>query len=184
MIVLFKLFVTKDTAAPSKLFQSNCKTQSEIVLRVEVTLLIYFFSDAREFSASIAKNSNITFENVCFEYVQGKKILDQLSFTVPAGKRVAVVGGSGSGKSTLIRLLYRFFEPNNGVVKIGDENICDIDVECLRKEIAVVPQDSVLFHNTIKHNINYGNLNANEDDVILAAKMAEIHDSIQVKHKL
>ena len=143
-----------------------------------------FFSDAREFSASIAKNGNITFENVCFEYVQGKKILDQLSFTVPAGKRVAVVGGSGSGKSTLIRLLYRFFEPNNGAVKIGDENICDIDVECLRKEIAVVPQDSVLFHNTIKHNINYGNLNANEDDVISAAKMAEIHDSIQVKHKL
>ena len=187
MIFLFVLFITKDTAAPSKLFQSNCKTQSEIlfnpILRVEVTLLI-FFSDAREFSASIAKNSNITFENVCFEYVQGKKILDQLSFTVPAGKRVAVVGGSGSGKSTLIRLLYRFFEPNNGAVKIGDENICDIDVECLRKEIAVVPQDSVLFHNTIKHNINYGNLNANEDDVILAAKMAEIHDSIQVKHKL
>ena len=152
-------------------------------MRVEVTLLI-FFSDAREFSASIAKNSNITFENVCFEYVQGKKILDQLSFTVPAGKRVAVVGGSGSGKSTIIRLLYRFFEPNNGTVKIGDENICDIDVECLRKEIAVVPQDSVLFHNTIKHNINYGNLNANEDDVILAAKMAEIHDSIQVKQNL
>ena len=121
---------------------------------------------------------------MCFEYVQGKKILDQLSFTVPAGKRVAVVGGSGSGKSTLIRLLYRFFEPNNGAVKIGDGNICNIDVECLRKEIAVVPQDSVLFHNTIKHNINYGNLNANEDDVILAAKMAEIHDSIQVKNNL
>ena len=181
MIVLFKLFVTKDTAAPSKLFQSN-RIQPNIASWSNFTYI--FFSDAREFSASIAKNSNITFENVCFEYVQGKKILDQLSFTVPAGKRVAVVGGSGSGKSTLIRLLYRFFEPNNGTVKIGDENICDIDVECLRKEIAVVPQDSVLFHNTIKHNINYGNLNANEDDVILAAKMAEIHDSIQVKHKL
>ena len=185
MIVLFKLFVTKDTAASSKLVQSNCKKVksylTQEVSQVEVTLFI-FFSDAREFSASIAKNSNITFENVCFEYVQGKKILDQLSFTVPAGKRVAVVGGSGSGKSTLIRLLYRFFEPNNGAVKIGDENIRDIDVECLRKEIAIVPQDSVLFHNTIKHNINYGNLNANEDAVILAAKMAEIHDSIQVKH--
>ena len=94
---------------------------------------------------------------------------------------IIFLGPTGSGKSTLIRLLYRFFEPNNGVVKIGDENICDIDVECLRKEIAVVPQDSVLLHNTIKHNINYGNLNADEDAVILAAKMAEIHDSIQVK---
>ena len=65
-------------------------------------------------------------------------------------------------------------------VKIGDENICDIDVECLRKEIAVVPQDSVLFHNTIKHNINYGDLKATEEAVINAAKMAEIHHSILV----
>ena len=112
--------------------------------------------------------------------MQGKKILDELSFTVPAGKRVAVVGGSGSGKSTLIRLLYRFFEPTHGSIKIGNNNIQDVDVQCLRKEIAIVPQDSVLFHNTIKHNIHYGNLNASEDCVVKAAKMAEIHDSIQV----
>ena len=112
--------------------------------------------------------------------MQGKKILDELNFTVPSGKRVAVVGGSGSGKSTLIRLLYRFFEPTHGSIKIGNYNIQDIDVQCLRKEIAIVPQDSVLFHNTIKHNIHYGNLNAGEDFVVKAAKMAEIHDSIQV----
>jgi len=134
--------------------------------------------DAKHISATIAKNSNITFENVCFEYIKGKRILDDLSFTVPAGKRVAVVGGSGSGKSTLIRLLYRFFEPNTGSVRIGDYDIRDINVDCLRKEIAIVPQDSVLFHNTIKHNINYGNLEANEDAVMQSAKMAEIHDSI------
>ena len=140
----------------------------------------FHLSDARKISAAIAKDSNISFEKVCFEYVQGKKILDDLSFTVPAGKRVAVVGGSGSGKSTLIRLLYRFFEPNKGAIKIGDDNIHDIDVECLRKEIAIVPQDSVLFHNTIKHNINYGDLTASEEAVKQAAKMAEIHDSIQV----
>merc|ERR1712223_1520235 len=134
--------------------------------------------DAKQISAAIAKDSDITFEKVCFEYVEGKKILDELSFTVPAGKRVAVVGGSGSGKSTLIRLLYRFFEPNQGTIKIGNDDINKLDIECLRKEIAIVPQDSVLFHNTIKHNINYGNLNAQEDAVIQAAKMAEIHDSI------
>ena len=91
-----------------------------------------------------------------------------------------MVGGSGSGKSTLIRLLYRFFEPNTGSVRIGDYDIRDIDIDCLRKEIAIVPQDSVLFHNTIKHNINYGNLEANEDAVMQSAKMAEIHDSILV----
>ena len=141
----------------------------------------FTFLDARKISATIAKDSNITFENVCFEYVKGKKILDDLSFTVPAGKRVAVVGGSGSGKSTLIRLLYRFFEPNKGAIKIGDDKIHDIDLDCLRKEIAIVPQDSVLFHNTIKHNINYGDLGASEDAVMQAAKMAEIHDSILVR---
>jgi ATP-binding cassette subfamily B (MDR/TAP) protein 7 len=140
----------------------------------------YFFPDAQQISAAIAKDSNITFENVCFEYIKGKRILDDLSFTVPAGKRVAFVGGSGSGKSTLIRLLYRFFEPNTGSVRIGDYDIRDINVDCLRKEIAIVPQDSVLFHNTIKHNINYGNLEANEDAVMQSAKMAEIHDSILV----
>ena len=125
-----------------------------------------------------AKETNITFENICFEYVQGKKILDGLSFTVPAGKRVAIVGGSGSGKSTLIRLLYRFYEPIDGNIKIGNINIRDINLDSLRKHIAIVPQDSVLFHNTIKHNIRYGCLEAEEEKVVQAAKMAEIHNSI------
>jgi ATP-binding cassette subfamily B (MDR/TAP) protein 7 len=126
------------------------------------------------------EDTDITFESVSFEYVQGQKILDELSFTVPAGKRIAIVGGSGSGKSTLIRLLYRFYEPNSGSIKIAGHNIYDIDLECLRKHIAIVPQDSVLFHNTIHHNISYGNLNAAEEEVITAAQMAEIHNSILV----
>lgn len=134
--------------------------------------------EAKEISLT-ANDTNITVENICFEYQEGKKILDNLSFTVPAGKRVAIVGGSGSGKSTLIRLLYRFFEPSSGTIKIGDHDITDIDLDCLRKHIAIVPQDSVLFHNTIKHNIQYGNLEADEETVIKAATMAEIHDSIQ-----
>ena len=93
--------------------------------------------------------ANITFENVCFEYMEGKKIIDSLSFTVPAGKRVAIVGGSGSGKSTLIRLLYRFYEPDSGSIFVGGKNINHVDLESLRKNIAIVPQDSVLFHNTV-----------------------------------
>ena len=135
--------------------------------------------DAQEISLT-SKDTNISFENVSFEYVEGKKILNDLTFHVPAGKRVAIVGGSGSGKSTLIRLLYRFYQPNQGQIKIGDLDIHQIQLESLRKHIAIVPQDSVLFHNTILHNINYGNLEANEEAVIEAAKMAEIHDSILV----
>merc|ERR1719420_31706 len=128
---------------------------------------------------SISRDSaEIAFDKVTFEYIHGQRILNELSFTVPAGGRYAIVGGSGSGKSTIIRLLYRFYEPTNGNIKIGINPIQDLNLDCLRKHIAIVPQDSVLFHNTILHNINYGNLEASEEAVIEAAKMAEIHDSI------
>lgn len=77
-----------------------------------------------------------------------------------------------------MRLLYRFFEPTTGQILIGNQNIRDVDIESLRRAIAIVPQDSVLFHDTIKHNIRYGDLTASEEKVIEAARMAEIHDSI------
>lgn len=81
-------------------------------------------------------------------------------------------------KSTIVRLLFRFFEPSTGNIIIGNQNIRDVDLESLRKAISIVPQDSVLFHDTIKHNLHYGDLSASEDKVIEAAKMAELHDSI------
>lgn len=122
--------------------------------------------------------ADITFQGVSFEYLKGQPILNDLSFTVPHGQRVAIVGGSGSGKSTLIRLLYRFYEPTTGSVRIGGEDIREYDVERLRSNIAIVPQDCILFHNTIKHNIGYGDLAKTEDEVYEAAKMAELHNSI------
>lgn len=81
-------------------------------------------------------------------------------------------------KSTLIRLLYRFYEPTQGRILIGDQDIRKVDLQSLRRSISIVPQDSVLFHDTIKYNLHYGNLFASEEDVIRAAKMAEIHESI------
>lgn len=81
-------------------------------------------------------------------------------------------------KSTLVRLLYRFYEPTNGRILIGDHDIRDVDLDSLRKSISIVPQDSVLFHDTIKHNLHYGDLNASEEAVVRAARMAELHDSI------
>ena len=122
--------------------------------------------------------ADITFDNVCFEYLKGQPILNNLSFTVPHGKRVAIVGGSGSGKSTLIRLLYRFYEPQSGSVKINGEDLRNYDLEKLRQNIAIVPQDCILFHNTIKHNIAYGNLDAADSQVTEAARMCELHNSI------
>jgi len=123
-------------------------------------------------------NAEISFDKISFEYIHGQKILNEMSFTVPAGKNYAIVGGSGSGKSTVIRLLYRFFEPSSGNIKIGGQLVDKVDLLSLRKQISVVPQDSILFHNTIWHNIAYGNLQAPAEEVVKAAKVAELHESI------
>ena len=120
----------------------------------------------------------ISFDKVTFEYIHGQRILNDLSFTVPAGGRYAIVGGSGSGKSTIIRLLYRFYQPSSGSITMGNKQIEAVDVASLRRNISVVPQDCVLFHNTIRHNIAYGDLEAGEERVERAARMAELHQSI------
>lgn len=123
-------------------------------------------------------NSYIEFKDVTFEYENGKKIFNNLSFTIPAGKKIAFVGGSGSGKSSMVRLLYRFFEPNEGEIRIAGQNIRDVNLDSLRKAIAIVPQDSVLFHDTIRHNIHYGSLEKSQEDMERAARMADLHDQI------
>ncbi|XP_062496007.1 iron-sulfur clusters transporter ABCB7, mitochondrial isoform X3 [Pezoporus occidentalis] len=120
----------------------------------------------------------ITFDNVHFEYLEGQKVLAGVSFEVPAGKKVAIVGGSGSGKSTIVRLLFRFYEPQKGNIYVAGQNIQDISLESLRKAIGVVPQDAVLFHNTIYYNLLYGNIGATPEEVYAAAKLAGIHDAI------
>ncbi|XP_065584839.1 iron-sulfur clusters transporter ABCB7, mitochondrial-like isoform X2 [Artemia franciscana] len=123
-------------------------------------------------------SASIKFEDVDFEYVKGKTILDKLSFDVEPGKKVAIVGGSGSGKSTIVRLLYRFYEPKNGTVYVANQDVRKVTPETLRKAISVVPQDTVLFHNTIYYNLAYGNFKASPEEVFAAARMAGIHDSV------
>ncbi|XP_058120851.1 iron-sulfur clusters transporter ABCB7, mitochondrial [Anopheles ziemanni] len=124
------------------------------------------------------ETASIEFRNVGFRYAQSNDIFKDLSFTIPAGKKIAIVGGSGSGKSSMVRLLYRFFEPTAGQILINGQNIRDVDLQSLRRAIAVVPQDSVLFHDTIRHNIHYGDLSRSQEDLENAARMADLHESI------
>ena len=124
-------------------------------------------------------NSEIEFKNVKFGYDVKRVILKGISFKVPNGKKVAIVGPTGAGKSTISRLLFRFYDPIDGEININNKNLKDVDQESLRQKIGVVPQDTVLFNDTILYNIAYGNPSASKDEIINAAKVAGIHNFIE-----
>ncbi len=125
------------------------------------------------------KEGEISFKDVHFAYNADRQILKGISFTIPAGKKVAVVGHSGSGKSTLARLLYRFYDIDQGSITIDGLDIRRVTQSSLRESIATVPQDTVLFNDTIGYNIAYGRTNATEQEIVSAAKMANIHSFIK-----
>jgi len=120
----------------------------------------------------------IVFENVSFAYDPERPILKNVSFTVPAGQMVAIVGPSGAGKSTISRILFRFYELSAGRVLIDGQNIEDVTQASLRAAIGMVPQDTVLFNDTIEYNIRYGKPDASAAEVREAARLAQIHDFI------
>jgi ATP-binding cassette subfamily B protein len=120
----------------------------------------------------------IRFEHVDFAYETNRSILHDVTFTIPAGRDVAVVGPSGSGKSTLARLLYRFYDVKGGRITIDGQDLRSVQQAGLRAAIGIVPQDTVLFNDTIEYNIAYGRPGASHDDVVAAAKLAQIHDFV------
>ncbi|PHH89959.1 hypothetical protein CDD83_4849 [Cordyceps sp. RAO-2017] len=128
---------------------------------------------------TLTKGGEIRFENVSFGYHPDRPILRNLSLTIPAGKKVAVVGPSGCGKSTLLRLLFRYYDVQNGRILIDDQDIRDVGLDSLRRSIGVVPQDTPLFNDTVEHNIRYGRIDASREQVVAAAKRARIHDTIE-----
>ncbi len=121
---------------------------------------------------------NIDFENIRFSFHPGKPMLQDISFSVPGGGMVAVVGPSGSGKSTLARLLLRFYDPQSGSISIDGQDIRSLTLDSLRGVMGVVPQDTVLFNDTIGYNIGYGRPGAGQDEINEAARVAQIHDFI------
>jgi ATP-binding cassette subfamily B protein len=122
----------------------------------------------------VVTGGEIKFDNVIFAYDPERIVLKGISFTVPAGKTVAVVGPSGAGKSTISRILYRFYDIKSGAVTIDGQDIRDVTQASLREKIGIVPQDTVLFNDTIRYNIAYGRIGATEADIKTAARLAQI----------
>ncbi|KAG2211828.1 hypothetical protein INT47_004514 [Mucor saturninus] len=134
--------------------------------------------DVEGASDLFVSDGHVQFDNVTFSYDNRQTALNGISFTIPKGASVALVGPSGGGKSTILRLLFRFYDPDSGCISIDGQDISQVKQSSLRKNIGVVPQDTVLFNDTILYNIRYGDINASDEDVYRAAKAAQIHDKI------
>ena len=132
-------------------------------------------ADAPDAKPLVTRGGTVRFENVRFGYDRDRIILHGVSFEIPAGHKVAVVGPSGSGKSTLVRLLFRFYDVDSGRITIDGQDIRSLTQQSLRQAIGIVPQDTVLFNDTVEYNIAYGRTGAGREQVEAAAKAAHIH---------
>ena len=135
--------------------------------------------DKSDASDLVQGDASVRFENVNFSYESNRQILFDMSFDIPAGHNIAVVGHSGSGKSTISRLLFRFYEVTSGRILVNDQDISNITQKSLRATVGIVPQDTVLFNESIYYNIAYGRPKASCEEVFQAAKSAHIHDFIE-----
>jgi len=140
-------------------------------------------TDAPQAAALMVSQGEIHFEDVRFAYEPARPILKGISFTVPAGRTVAVVGPSGAGKSTISRLIFRFYDLSGGRITIDGQDISRVTQKSLREVIGMVPQDTVLFNDTIRYNIRYGRWEASDAEVEEAARLAQIDDFIRMSPK-
>ena len=124
-------------------------------------------------------SGEVEFENVDFGYEDDRQILHGVNFKVPTGNTVAIVGPSGAGKSTISRILFRFYDVKSGRVLIDGQDVRDVTQASLRANIGIVPQDTVLFNDSIRYNIRYGRVEATDDEIVKAAKLAQIHDFVE-----
>ncbi len=134
--------------------------------------------DSDDAKTLVVSSGAVSFNNVSFHYDADRPILKNVSFEVPSGKTVAIVGPSGAGKSTISRLLFRFYDVTNGAITIDGQDLRDVTQNSLRAGIGMVPQDTVLFNDTIAYNIRYGRPDASESEVERAAELAQIKDFI------
>ncbi len=134
--------------------------------------------DAPDAADLVVKQGELRFERVSFGYQPDRQILFDVSFTVPSGRKLAVVGASGAGKSTLARLLFRFYDANGGRILIDGQDIRDVSQASLRAAIGIVPQDTVLFNDTLYYNLAYARPEASREEIAAAVRMAQLYDFI------
>ena len=134
--------------------------------------------DAPDAVALPASRGRITFENVSFSYEESVPVIQDVSLDIRAGEIVALVGPSGAGKSTMFNLIPRFYDPTSGSVRVDGHDLRDVTQASLRAQMAIVPQETMLFGGTIRENILYGRLDASEAELIAAAQAANAHDFI------
>jgi ATP-binding cassette subfamily B protein len=139
--------------------------------------------DSPDAAPLVVTSGNVRFDDVRFAYEPDRPILKGLSFEVPAGKTVAIVGPSGAGKSTISRLLFRLYDVSGGKILIDGQDIRDVTQASLRASIGMVPQDTVLFNDTIRYNIRYGRWDASDAEVEAAAQLAQIDSFIRMSPK-
>ncbi|AOB26805.1 ATP-binding cassette domain-containing protein [Bordetella bronchiseptica] len=143
-----------------------------LLLRPEV-------ADSRDMPPLRVAGGEVRFERIDFGYEPGRRILWDVDFTIPAGATVAVVGGSGSGKSTLARLLFRFYDPDSGRVLFDGQDLRTVEQGSLRRSLGIVPQDTLLFNDTIAYNIGYSMPQASREQIVQAARGARVHEFIE-----
>ena len=136
-------------------------------------------TDSEQATELTISSASVSFSHVDFGYNEQRQILHDVSFVIPSGKKLAVVGPSGAGKSTLARLLFRFYDVNSGAVLIDGQDVRDVSQSSLRQAVGIVPQDTVLFNDSIYHNILYARPDASAEDVKQAARLANIHAFIE-----
>ncbi|WP_028389356.1 ABC transporter ATP-binding protein [Legionella fairfieldensis] len=136
--------------------------------------------DAPEAVNYTIQKGNIVFQDLCFTYGEGNPVFTQLNLSIKSGEKIGLIGHSGAGKSTLISLLLKNFKPNKGDILIDNQSINDITSDSLRQQIALIPQDIMLFHRSIGENIGYAKDNASPDEIKQAAKLANIHEFIEL----
>ena len=159
-------------------FQEALSALRRIYTQLNISPKVISLSSAPNLKIAKNKPPEITFKDVSFGYNKKNKVLNDISFNVNSGSKVALVGQSGSGKSTIINLISRFYDPLNGEILINEENIKDVSLNSLRKNISLVSQETIIYNKSFMDNIRFGNLDAPDHKIKKAAMNADIHDFI------